>query len=182
MFERCRPAGRLFYLVLAVAVSTWSVSVSAREAASGAKAGKSATPPAARPAAAGPVPRAASPSPQSGLTMTDVVDTVSLANGSPAEGVLVISWPAFVTAGGTAVAPGVVNVTLGTNGALNVELASNANATPAGVYLYGRLPTWTWRSTDRILGGTSKFPGDVGAGADDAGIRDSGSAGIDAVS
>ena len=74
MFERCRPAGRLFYLVLAVAVSTWSVSVSAREAAPGAKAGKSATPPAARPAAAGPVPRAASPSPQSGLTMTDVVE------------------------------------------------------------------------------------------------------------
>src|SRR5271155_5504350 len=134
MFERCRPAGRLFYLVLAVVVATWSVRVSAREESSGAKPGKSATPPAVKPAAAEPLPRAASPSPQSGLTMTSVVDTVYLANGSPAQGVLLITWPAFLTANGTAVASGVLNVTLGTNGALNVELVSNAGATPAGVY------------------------------------------------
>ena len=134
MFQRCRPAGRLFYLVLAVVVSTWSVRLSAREGLSEASAGKSATPPAAKPAPAEPLPRAASPSPQSGLTMTSVVDSVYLANGSPAQGVLVITWPAFLTANGTAVAPGVLNVTLGTNGALNVELVSNAGATPAGVY------------------------------------------------
>src|SRR5271156_6195758 len=132
MFQRCRPAGRLFYLVLAMVVSTWSVRVSAREGLSGANAGKAATPQAAKPAAAEPSPRAASPSPQSGLTLTSVVDTVYLANGSPAQGVLLITWPAFLTANGTAVAAGALNVTLGTNGALNVELVSNAGATPAG--------------------------------------------------
>src|SRR5271155_3001199 len=134
MFERCRPAGRLFYWVLAVVVATWSVRASAGEESSGAKAGKSATPPAAKPAAAEPMPRAAPPAPQSGLTMTSVVDTVYLANGSPAQGVLLITWPAFLTVNGTAVAAGALNVTLGTNGALNVALATNAGATPAGVY------------------------------------------------
>jgi len=58
MFERCRPAGRLFYWVLAVVVATWSVRASAGEESSGAKAGKSATPLAAKPAAAEPMPRA----------------------------------------------------------------------------------------------------------------------------
>ncbi len=47
---------------------------------------------------------------------------------------LVITWPAFVAADGTAVAPGYLDVTLGTNGALNVALAPNAGATPANVY------------------------------------------------
>ena len=133
MFQRCRPAGRLFYLVLAVLAATWSVRVSAAENPSAMNGGK-ATPPAARPAAAEPLPRAASPSPQSGPTLTSVVDTVFLANGSPAQGILIITWPAFVTAAGTAVAPGVLNVTLGVNGALSVALASNAGATPSNVY------------------------------------------------
>ena len=51
-----------------------------------------------------------------------------------AQGVLIITWPAFTTAAGNAVAPGDLQVTLGTNGALNVSLAPNANATPAGAY------------------------------------------------
>jgi hypothetical protein len=63
-----------------------------------------------------------------------VVDTVYAADGLPTQGVLVITWPAFETASGTAVAAGVLNVTLGTNGALNVELAANAGANPPGVY------------------------------------------------
>ena len=45
-----------------------------------------------------------------------------------------ITWPAFVAADGTAVAPGSLNVTLGTNGALNVALTPNAGATPANTY------------------------------------------------
>ena len=61
-------------------------------------------------------------------------DTVYLADGSPASGNLIISWPAFVTAGGTAVAAGTTNVALGASGALNVGLVPNAGATPAGVY------------------------------------------------
>jgi hypothetical protein len=44
MFQRCRPARRLFYLVLAVIVATWSVRVSAPEDLSGTKAGKAAPP------------------------------------------------------------------------------------------------------------------------------------------
>jgi hypothetical protein len=57
-----------------------------------------------------------------------------MADGTAAQGILVITWPAFVTANGTAVAAGAVDVTLGTSGALNVALASNAGANPAGVY------------------------------------------------
>ena len=72
--------------------------------------------------------------PQSGPPLTSVVDTVYMANGTPATGVLLITWPAFVTAGGTAVAPGSLNVSLGTNGALNVALTPNAGATPANTY------------------------------------------------
>jgi hypothetical protein len=72
--------------------------------------------------------------PQSGPPLTSVVDTVYMADGTPAAGVLVITWPAFVTASGNAVAPGSLNVTLGTNGALNVALTPNAGATPANTY------------------------------------------------
>jgi hypothetical protein len=68
--------------------------------------------------------------PQSGPPLTSVIDTVYLANGSPAQGILVITWPAFVTAAGTAVAPGALDVTLGAGGALNAGLAPNAGSKP----------------------------------------------------
>ena len=132
MLQACRPAGRLFYWVLMlVTVSTLSVLSSAREEAS---AGKPATSPTAKPGTAEPLPGAASPTPQSGPALTSVVDTVYRADGTPAQGVLVITWPAFVAATGTAVAAGVKNVTLGANGALNVALAANAGANPPGIY------------------------------------------------
>jgi hypothetical protein len=72
--------------------------------------------------------------PQSGPALTSVIDTVYMADGSEAQGTLVITWPAFVAADGTAVAAGSLNVTLGSSGALNVALATNAGATPAGIY------------------------------------------------
>jgi hypothetical protein len=75
----------------------------------------------------------AAPVPQSGNTTT-VADTVYMADGTPASGILIITWPAFETASGTAVAGGTTSVTLGTNGALSVALEPNAGATPAGVY------------------------------------------------
>ncbi len=133
MFQRCRLAGRLFYFVLAVVVSAWGVRAFAHElpAASPEQPTGSTG---AKPVAAEPLPRAASPAPQSGPTLTSVVDTVYRADGSAAQGILVITWPAFVTASGTAVAPGALDVTLGTNGALNVGLVPNAGATPANVY------------------------------------------------
>ena len=72
--------------------------------------------------------------PQSGPATTTISDTVYLADGTTASGTLIITWPAFVTSGGTAVAAGSTTVTLGTNGALNVALVPNAGATPAGMY------------------------------------------------
>ena len=72
--------------------------------------------------------------PQSGAPTTMVADTVYMADGSAAQGSLIITWPAFVTASGTAVAAGMATTTLGANGALNVALVPNAGANPAGVY------------------------------------------------
>src|SRR5271163_4952671 len=134
MFQTYRPERRLFHLVLAVVVTASSALVSAREGASAGKSGKAENSPTAKPAAAETLPGAASPAPQSGPTLTSVVDTVYMADGTPAQGVLVITWPAFVAADGAAVAAGSLDVTLGTNGALNVALASNAGANPASVY------------------------------------------------
>lgn len=133
MFQACRPAGRLFYLVLALVVTASGVRSAAREA-SGKEAENPTSSPKAKSRAVDPAPHAASPAPQSGLTLTSVSDTVYQADGTLAQGVLVITWPAFVTASGSAVAAGALDVTLGTNGALNVELAANAGANPAGVY------------------------------------------------
>ena len=62
---------------------------------------------------------------------TTVSDTVYRADGTPAGGTLLISWPEFTTAADGAVAAGNTSVTLGTGGALSVGLVSNANATPA---------------------------------------------------
>ncbi len=101
-----RPMGRLFYWALAVVMI---VASGFRIAAFGA-------------------------SPQSGPVTTTVSDTVYLADGTAARGSLIITWPAFLTAGGTAVAAGTTNVTLGPNGELSVALVPNAGATPAGVY------------------------------------------------
>jgi hypothetical protein len=66
--------------------------------------------------------------------MTNVIDTVYRAYGTLAQGVLLITWPEFVTASGTAVAAGDMNVTVGANGALNVASAANAGANPQGVH------------------------------------------------
>lgn len=64
------------------------------------------------------------------VQMTMVQDTVYRADGTPAEGTLLISWPAFTTAAGQAIAAGSTNVNLGSGGALSIALAPNANATP----------------------------------------------------
>ncbi len=74
---------------------------------------------------------AASPS---APALTTVADTVYMADGTPAVGAVIITWPAFVTGSGSSIAAGTTNVTLGSNGALSVALAPNAGANPAGVY------------------------------------------------
>jgi hypothetical protein len=65
------------------------------------------------------------------LPTTMINDTVYRADGTPAGGTLLISWPEFTTAANGAVAAGNTGVTLGAGGALSVGLVPNANATPA---------------------------------------------------
>jgi hypothetical protein len=76
----------------------------------------------------------AAPVPRSGAATTTIADTVYLADGSTAQGSLIITWPAFVPSSGAAVAGGTTNTALGANGALSVALVPNAGATPAEVY------------------------------------------------
>jgi hypothetical protein len=64
--------------------------------------------------------------------MTTISDTVYRADGTPASGTLLISWPAFTTAAGTPVAAGSKSVTIATGGAVSVALVPNASASPAG--------------------------------------------------
>jgi len=63
--------------------------------------------------------------------MTTISDIVYEADGTPGQGVLLISWPEFTTAGNQAVAAGTTTTTLRAGGALSVQLVSNANAMPA---------------------------------------------------
>jgi hypothetical protein len=77
---------------------------------------------------------AAAAAPQGGPALTTVSDTVYRADGTPAQGTLVITWPAFLTASGTPIAAGTTNTTLGTGGHLSTALVPNAGASPAGVY------------------------------------------------
>jgi hypothetical protein len=65
------------------------------------------------------------------LPPTTISDTVYRADGTPAGGTLLISWPEFTTAAQGAVAAGNTSVTLGAGGALSVGLVPNANTTPA---------------------------------------------------
>ena len=69
-----------------------------------------------------------------GVTTTTVQGTVFLANGQPGAGSLHISWPSFTTASNQAVAAGSVNVTIGADGFVSVNLAPNLGAMPAGLF------------------------------------------------
>jgi hypothetical protein len=68
------------------------------------------------------------------VSTTTVEGTVYLANGQPGSGTLVISWPAFTTAAGQAVAADSTTMTIGPDGFVSVNLAPNVGATPAGEY------------------------------------------------
>ena len=65
---------------------------------------------------------------------TVVSDTIYRADGSPASGTMVISWPAFVSADGKPVAAGSKTVKIGADGAVNIPLVPTQGATPAGTY------------------------------------------------
>ncbi len=68
------------------------------------------------------------------VATTTIQDTVYRADGTPAGGTIVVSWPAFTTAAGQAVAAGNTSVVLGPNGVLSLTLTANVGATPDGSY------------------------------------------------
>ncbi len=68
------------------------------------------------------------------IATTTVSDTVYHADGSPAQGSLLISWPQFTTMSGAAVAAGSTTVTLSSMGGLSVTLTPNAGSNPIGSY------------------------------------------------
>ncbi len=63
---------------------------------------------------------------------TSISDVVYRADGSPASGTLLVSWPAFTTANNEAVAAGTLSVVIGPLGALSHALVPNEGATPSG--------------------------------------------------
>src|SRR5271166_2546451 len=67
-------------------------------------------------------------------TLCQISDTVYRADGSPAQGTVLLSWQAFTTAAGQAVSPGSLLVTLDANGGFNASVAPNTGASPAGTY------------------------------------------------
>ena len=72
--------------------------------------------------------------PPAGPARTTVSDVVYRADGSPAAGTLLISWPAFTTADRASVAAGSLSVPIGPGGAVSVALVPNEGAEPAGTY------------------------------------------------
>lgn len=65
---------------------------------------------------------------------TVIQDVIYRADGTPAQGTLLISWPAFTTAGGDAVAAGTTTINLGTDGSVNFALFPNTGSNPQGTY------------------------------------------------
>ncbi|HYL16296.1 MAG TPA: hypothetical protein VEV41_24900 [Terriglobales bacterium] len=61
---------------------------------------------------------------------TTIADVVYRADGTPASGVLLISWPSFSTADNKPVAAGTKNVVLGPQGTFSVDLVPNSGAIP----------------------------------------------------
>ncbi|MGC2196940.1 MAG: hypothetical protein WA628_19855, partial [Terriglobales bacterium] len=102
---RRRPEGRLFCGLLSVLLVWWGLAQA----------------PAAVAADAAPA-------------TTRLNDTLYRADGVPASGTVLISWPAFTTSDTKPVAAGTKSVLLGADGSLVVDLVPNAGATPAGTY------------------------------------------------
>ena len=69
-----------------------------------------------------------------GPALTTISDTVYRADGTPAAGMVLISWPSFQSAEGDVVAAGNLNVTLGPQGGFTAQLVPNMGASPAGTY------------------------------------------------
>jgi hypothetical protein len=68
------------------------------------------------------------------VSTTTVQGTVYLANGQTGPGTLSLSWPAFTTASGQAVAADSLTTAIAADGFVSVNLAPNLGSTPAGLY------------------------------------------------
>jgi hypothetical protein len=68
------------------------------------------------------------------ISTTTVQGTIYRADGTPAGGTVLISWPAFTTPQNQAVAAGSLSATIGANGFLSVNLTPNTGALPGGSY------------------------------------------------
>lgn len=68
------------------------------------------------------------------VATTTVQDTVYRADGTFATGIILVTWPAFVSATGKTVAAGSLSAAIGANGQVTLNLAPNVGATPAGSY------------------------------------------------
>jgi hypothetical protein len=108
---RRRPEGRLFFGLLTVLLVWWGVLATMGALVGTANAADGGAP-----------------------AITHVSDTVYRADGTPASGTVLISWPAFTTADSKPVTAGTKSVTLGSSGSLTVDLVSNSGATPSGSY------------------------------------------------
>ncbi len=67
-----------------------------------------------------------------GPALTTISGPVYRADGTPASGMALISWPSFQTAAGDTVTAGNQSVTIGAGGAFTAQLVPNAGASPAG--------------------------------------------------
>ncbi len=65
---------------------------------------------------------------------TAVTDTIYRADGTGANGTVLISWPAFTLASGASIPAGTQSIALGAGGALAVDLVPNAGSSPMGSY------------------------------------------------
>lgn len=68
------------------------------------------------------------------IQTTNVLGTVYRADGSLAQGTMLVNWPGFTAADGSAVAAGNTTVTIAPDGSVNMALAPNAGANPQGTY------------------------------------------------
>ena len=82
---------------------------------------------------------------------TLVNDIVYRADGTPAGGTLLISWPAFTSADQKPVAAGTMSATIGSGGRVNLNLVPNQGATPTGTYYKVVLEAGRRHHYDRVL-------------------------------
>ncbi len=68
------------------------------------------------------------------VATTQIADTIYHANGTPAAGTALISWPAFTTSNGDSIPSGSTAAVIASSGALTVQLIPNAGSTPIGSY------------------------------------------------